>query len=100
MNSYNSFELNEGKYLHFTNRFTDNPIISDLSLFFKQTCSYSQGNFLEKFIKIENDEESCDYKKSKGEFDIRYTYLDKYNLSILYKENYLLDSELLKKFQI
>ena len=89
MDGYNSFELNEGKYFHFTNRFTDNHIISDLSVFFQQSCSYSQDNFWEKFFKNENDEGSLDCKKSKGEFDYRYTYLDKYNLSLFYKDNYI-----------
>ena len=89
MDGYNSFELNEGKYFHFTNRLTDKHIISDLSVFFQQPCPYSQDNFWEKFFKNENDEGSLDCKKSKGEFDYRYKYLDKYNLSLFYKDNYI-----------
>ena len=38
MDGYNSFELNEGKYFHFTNRFTDNHIIS--------ICIFSTTMFL------------------------------------------------------
>ena len=88
MKDYKSQELNEGKYIHFTNKSIKNPIISDLAIFQKDPCFYSQEYVWETFMPNERGKGSgC--KKSKDRKDERYKYLDTYNLSLLYDENFI-----------
>ena len=87
MKDYKSQELNEGKYIH-TNKSIKNPIISDLAIFQKDPCFYSQEYVWETFMPNERGKGSgC--KKSKDRKDERYKYLDTYNLSLLYDENFI-----------
>ena len=90
MKGYKSLELNKGKFIHFTNKFPNKFIISDLSVFFQEPCIYPQDNFWDNFIQLENREGVPGCKKSNG-IDKRYQYLnDSYNLSLFYQENYIL----------
>jgi len=84
--------LNEGKFIHFTNKSTTNYLILDFSVFYQdKPCFYSQDYFWETFMPLEIGKGSPGCKKSKEKTDERFIFLDKYNLSLFYDENYFYD---------
>ena len=96
MNGYRRLELNEGKYIYFTNKKTNNTIISDLSVFQNDPCFYSQDNKWNKFFPLELGEVSseCKIRNGNRSKDERFKLLDSYNLSEFYREHLYFESDL------